>query len=140
MYFPVSSQCSASLQLAEGILRVPPILSAEDLSSPNLDEVSLTTYLSFFLQEGGPGHQVTLDWVKRQLGPENLSNFTVSQMSNLLFKVESICYFFYQFYISYTAVLYAITLLFIACRTKSDQKTCRHIIKLPCCGVYLAWL
>ncbi|KAH9369761.1 hypothetical protein HPB48_007728 [Haemaphysalis longicornis] len=55
---------------------VPLILTPEDLASPNLDELSGMTYLSYFINEDSPGYRATLRWVQARLPHLRISNFT----------------------------------------------------------------
>jgi filamin len=48
------------LEIAERVLGVPAILSPENLSSPDLDQLSCITYLSYFVQKNGPGYNALL--------------------------------------------------------------------------------
>uniref|UniRef100_A0A0N5B0E1 Calponin-homology (CH) domain-containing protein n=1 Tax=Syphacia muris TaxID=451379 RepID=A0A0N5B0E1_9BILA len=61
--------CKMVLMLAEEYLSVPSIISPSDLSSPDLDELSTITYLSYFMKYNGPGYQATLRQI-RQLLPD----------------------------------------------------------------------
>ena len=53
------------------------MLSPEDLSNSNVDELSGMTYLSYFLKKEGPGWYATLNWVRAQIPETNVENFQV---------------------------------------------------------------
>lgn len=59
------ANCSRALRLAEERLGVPAILSAEHLSSADLDELSCLTYLSYFVRPQGPGYLACLEQVRQ---------------------------------------------------------------------------
>uniref|UniRef100_A0A914CFY5 Calponin-homology (CH) domain-containing protein n=1 Tax=Acrobeloides nanus TaxID=290746 RepID=A0A914CFY5_9BILA len=67
--------CQRALTLAEKYLEIPPIISAEHLSSHDLDELSCITYLSYFVRKGGPGYQATLENVQKALPDVRISDF-----------------------------------------------------------------
>ena len=71
------TRCEHALKLAEKHLRVPLVISGEHLSSPQLDEQSTMTYLSYFMSVGSPGYKATLKWVQRQIAPIRVENFYV---------------------------------------------------------------
>lgn len=52
--------CARALETAERRLGVPAILTPENLSSPDLDELSCMTYLSYFVKKNGPGYNALL--------------------------------------------------------------------------------
>lgn len=52
--------CNQALTLAETELGIPAILSADHLSSQDLDEQSCLTYLSYFVKQDAPGYKATL--------------------------------------------------------------------------------
>lgn len=68
--------CSLAMQLAKDHLAVPKVISAEDFSSTNLDEMSAMTYLSYFIRKNSPGYYGTLNWTCKQLKTTNISNLT----------------------------------------------------------------
>ncbi len=65
------------MQIAKDQLGIPMVLSPEDLCSPNLDELSCMTYLSYFMKENSPGYHATLSRVKRVAGDVPIRNFKV---------------------------------------------------------------
>ena len=48
------------------------------MSSPDLDELSGMTYLSYFMADPSPGFQATLGWVKSKVDYLPVDNFDVS--------------------------------------------------------------
>ncbi|ELT88714.1 hypothetical protein CAPTEDRAFT_118724 [Capitella teleta] len=66
------NNCRNAMQGAEELLGVPPVVSPENFSSPDLDELSGMTYLSYFTAEGAPGYNTTLQWVNSHV---QVSNF-----------------------------------------------------------------
>lgn len=68
--------CRAAMETAREEFGVPLILTPEDLASPNLDELSGMTYLSYFINEDSPGYRATLRWVQARLPHLRISNFT----------------------------------------------------------------
>ena len=52
-------------------------MTAENLSSPDLDELSGMTYLSYFMADPSPGFHATLQWVKSQVDDVTVNNFDV---------------------------------------------------------------
>ncbi|XP_059151967.1 filamin-C-like [Physella acuta] len=68
--------CSAAMRLAQQNFNIPVILRAEDLASPDLDEKSTLTYLSYFTRVGGPGYDATLQRIAARTQPKVVTNFT----------------------------------------------------------------
>ncbi|RUS89528.1 hypothetical protein EGW08_002716 [Elysia chlorotica] len=69
------SNCQRAMQLAKEKLGIPRVISAEDFASPDLDELSAMTYLSYFIKKNSPGHTSMLDWVRKQLKSSKVNNF-----------------------------------------------------------------
>uniref|UniRef100_A0A7E4VHL6 Calponin-homology (CH) domain-containing protein n=1 Tax=Panagrellus redivivus TaxID=6233 RepID=A0A7E4VHL6_PANRE len=69
------ANCAKALALAERELRIPAIVSPEDLSSNELDELSAITYLSYFVKRGGPGYIATMRNVQQLLPDVQISDF-----------------------------------------------------------------
>lgn len=57
---------------------IPLVVTPLNMSSPELDELSAITYLSYFIREGSPGYRATLKWVQSQIQDEKINNFNVS--------------------------------------------------------------
>ena len=62
---------------AQSSLNIPLVVTPENMSSPELDELSSITYLSYFMKEGSPGYNATLRLIQSILSDETISNFTV---------------------------------------------------------------
>jgi len=71
------SNCRRAMELAKQQFGIPQVLSADNLSSRNLDELSCMTYLSYFMKIDSPGYNETLRWVRHQLPAYNVRNFQV---------------------------------------------------------------
>eukprot|EP00117_Sycon_ciliatum_P046230 scpid12801/ scgid33135/ Filamin-A; Actin-binding protein 280; Alpha-filamin; Endothelial actin-binding protein; Filamin-1; Non-muscle filamin len=72
-------RCRYAIDLAEENFQIPKLLEAEDLCNPAVDELSVMTYLSYFVSMGdiedtGDVDQL-LDWVHDQLPSCTLTNF-----------------------------------------------------------------
>jgi filamin len=63
---------------AQKELSIPLVVTPENMSSPELDELSSITYLSYFMKEDSPGYESTLRLVQNILDDEKVTNFTVS--------------------------------------------------------------
>lgn len=59
--------CKLGMDLAERLLGIPKVIEPEDLNNPNVDELSIMTYISYFCS---PANQLLLDWIRRKI-PEN---------------------------------------------------------------------
>ncbi|RUS80146.1 hypothetical protein EGW08_012103, partial [Elysia chlorotica] len=70
--------CQSALKLARQTFNIPLVLRPEHLASPDLDELSAITYLSYFTRVGGPGYDATLRQVAARTQPVVVGNFTVS--------------------------------------------------------------
>ena len=68
------------MELAKQQFGIPQVLSAEHLSSRELDELSCMTYLSYFMKVDSPGYDETLRWVRQQLPTYNVRNFQVTRL------------------------------------------------------------
>ena len=58
-------------------LNIPLVVTPVNMSSPELDELSSITYLSYFVKQGSPGYLTTLKWIKEQMKDETIENFSV---------------------------------------------------------------
>ena len=74
------SNCRRAMELAKQQFSIPQVLSADNLSSRNLDELSCMTYLSYFMKIDSPGYNETLRWVRQQLPAYNVGNFQVETL------------------------------------------------------------
>ena len=58
-------------------LNVPLVVTPSNMSSPELDELSSITYLSYYMKEDSPGYKSTLNWIQSQMNDEQINNFSV---------------------------------------------------------------
>ncbi len=56
---------------------IPLIVSPANMSSPELDELSSITYLSYFIRPRSPGYKATLKWIQALLPDDSITNFSV---------------------------------------------------------------
>lgn len=59
--------CQLGMDLAQRMLGIPKVMDPVDLNHPNIDELSVMTYLSYFCS---PSNSLLLDWIRRKI-PEN---------------------------------------------------------------------
>ncbi|CAD5230273.1 unnamed protein product [Bursaphelenchus okinawaensis] len=84
--------CQKALKIAEEHLNVPTIISAEYLSSSDLDELSCMTYLSYFVRKDGPGYNATLRDVQGVLYDLEIPDFGVCFNDGyLLCRMVNVC-------------------------------------------------
>ena len=72
------ANCEHGMELARTLYNFPMILSAENLASRELDELSGMTYLSYFMTLDSPGYKATLKFVQQQIPATNVTDFKVS--------------------------------------------------------------
>ncbi len=65
--------CLLGLKVAHDHLKIPKLISADDLADSSMDELSMMTYLSYFVE---PFKARLLKWVKKQIPHIGVSNFT----------------------------------------------------------------
>ncbi|XP_069103436.1 filamin-B-like isoform X3 [Argopecten irradians] len=70
------NNCSNAMNLAKKHFDIPLVVRPEDLSSPDLDELSGMTYLSYFMKIDSPGYMATRAMVRNLLKSGNFNNFT----------------------------------------------------------------
>ncbi|XP_078312685.1 filamin-C-like isoform X3 [Crassostrea virginica] len=70
------NNCKNAMELAKREFDIPLVVRPEDLSSPDLDELSGMTYLSYFMKPDSPGYYATLNMVRKLLKSGNVNNFT----------------------------------------------------------------
>ena len=66
------------MQLAKELFGIPLVLQPENLASPDLDELSGMTYLSYFMKLASPGYQATLGFIQKRLPSKHVVDFQVS--------------------------------------------------------------
>ena len=67
------SNCTLAIRTAKIHLKVPPIISPEDLVSGELDDLSMMTYLSYFVK---PASKAVLRWVHEMIPQIKVNNLT----------------------------------------------------------------
>ncbi|KAL5004346.1 hypothetical protein ScPMuIL_017802 [Solemya velum] len=70
------NNCRDAMKLARQQFGIPLILRPEDLASPQLDELSAITYLSYFIKVGAPGYIGTLTRIQPLVMTTPVFNFT----------------------------------------------------------------
>ncbi|XP_021372143.1 filamin-A-like isoform X2 [Mizuhopecten yessoensis] len=70
------NNCSNAMNLAKQHFDIPLVVRPEDLSSPDLDELSGMTYLSYFMKIDSPGYMATRNMVRNLLRSGTFNNFT----------------------------------------------------------------
>jgi filamin len=76
--------CIMASKIAQTYLKIPQIISPEDLSGGNVDERSIMTYLSYFVE---PFRAKLLKWVQRILPQCNIKGFSEDWHSGRVFGV-----------------------------------------------------
>jgi filamin len=66
------------MNIAYEKLNIPLVVTPENMSSPELDELSSITYISYFMKEESPGYLKTLSIIQDLLPDEKITNFNVS--------------------------------------------------------------
>ena len=77
-WFARLANCEHGMELARTLYNFPMILSAENLASRELDELSGMTYLTYFMKLDSPGYKATLKFVQQQIPAKNVTDFKVS--------------------------------------------------------------
>ncbi|XP_062567858.1 filamin-A-like isoform X3 [Saccostrea cucullata] len=70
------NNCKNAMELAKREFDIPLVVRPEDLSSPDLDELSGMTYLSYFMKVDSPGYHATMNMVRKLLKSGTINNFT----------------------------------------------------------------
>jgi filamin len=71
--------CTNAMNTALSELNIPLVVTPEDMSNPNLDELSSITYLSYYIKEKKEEFQrESTDWLKTKLPDEKITNFCVN--------------------------------------------------------------
>ena len=84
------TNCSQAMRLAEAHLKVPRIIEPEHLASGHIDELSMITYLSYFVE---PAQAKLKKWVKRALPHASITNFTSNWFDGVHFlALMNICF------------------------------------------------
>ena len=72
--------CTLAMSLAEKHLNVPMVLDPSDMNNPELDELSVMTYLSYFTS---PMDNELLEWIRSKIPEHNIENFTTNWNNGL---------------------------------------------------------
>lgn len=65
--------CRLGMDLAERLMEIPKVLSPEDLHDPDVDELSIMTYLSYFCP---PANLQLLQWIRKKIPDRNIKNLS----------------------------------------------------------------
>ena len=68
--------CRVAMELARDNFEIPLVVRPEDLASPDLDDLSGMTYLSYFMKIDSPGYHATLKIIQNLLKYGSCNNFT----------------------------------------------------------------
>ena len=72
--------CKLGMKVAESQLGIPMIISPEDMNNPNVDDLSIMTYLSYFTKVG---NKILLMWIQSLLPQQNITNLTTDWNSGI---------------------------------------------------------
>eukprot|EP00794_Sanderia_malayensis_P010826 gene10826-11978_t len=67
--------CGLGLKLADERANIPPVVSAENMADPSIDEQSMITYLSYFIQDGGVAEAQAKDLINSWSPEITFTNF-----------------------------------------------------------------
>ncbi len=65
--------CKLAIDLADSLLEIPRLIDPEDMSNPNLDELSMMTYISYFC---APTNAILLEWIRKKIPNNNIKNLS----------------------------------------------------------------
>ena len=65
--------CTIGMDLAERLFEIPKILTPEDLNNPDVDDLSVMTYISYFCD---PANQLLLQWIRKKIPERNIKNLS----------------------------------------------------------------
>ena len=65
--------CTIGMDLAERLFDIPKVLNPEDLNNPDVDDLSVMTYLSYFCD---PANQLLLQWIRKKIPERNIKNLS----------------------------------------------------------------
>ena len=65
--------CKLGMDLSEQHLDIPKILTPDDLNNPEVDDLSVMTYLSYFCQ---PYNAVLLQWIRQKIPQRGIKNLS----------------------------------------------------------------
>ena len=83
------ANCELGIRLAEEHFAIPRILEAAALSNPDVDELSVMTYISYFCK---PANENLMRWLRETLPDRNITNLTTDWNSgiNLAYLVDAV--------------------------------------------------
>ena len=61
------------MDLAERLLGIPKVIDPEDLNNPNVDDLSVMTYISYFCN---PANQLLLEWIRKKIPNNGIKNLS----------------------------------------------------------------
>ena len=70
------ANCQDAMGIAERELGIPMLLTPEDMVNPEVDELSVMTYVSYFCGVNSPGAESLLKWVNSMIPDYGITNFT----------------------------------------------------------------
>ena len=76
------SNCTLAIRTAKMYLKVPPIISPEAIVQGEVDEMSMMTYLSYFLK---PASRSLLKWVKEVLPQRKITNLSTDWINGIAY-------------------------------------------------------
>lgn len=65
--------CQLGMDLAERLLGIPKVIDPADLNNPDVDELSVMTYMSYFCS---PANQLLIDWIRKKIPERNIKNLS----------------------------------------------------------------
>ena len=65
--------CTIGMDLAERLFEIPKILTPEDLNNPDVDDLNVMTYISYFCD---PANQLLLQWIRKKIPERNIKNLS----------------------------------------------------------------
>ncbi len=65
--------CKLGMKLAEENFDIPPVLDPEDMNNPEVDDLSIMTYISYFFQ---PAMAQLLEWIHKKIPQRGVTNLS----------------------------------------------------------------
>ena len=82
--------CIKGMKLAEDHFDIPAILDPEDMNNPEVDDLSIMTYLSYFFE---PFMAQLLEWIKKKIPKNGITNLTTDWNTGVnLAALEEACH------------------------------------------------
>ena len=76
------NNCTLAIQIARNHIKIPALIAPENLSNPNIDDLSVMTYLSYFCD---PAQIRLLKWVRRMIPSITIHNLTTDWLDGRAF-------------------------------------------------------